>query len=371
MKSSFRIGVIPGDGIGNEVMDAGITALEALAKSAPGLAFEWRRLPGGAQHYLDTGTAFADESMRALEGCDAILFGAIGLPHVRYPDGTEIASQLDIRDRFELYAGVRPVRAMPNTPPVLADPRAEKLDFVILREQTEGFFYSRAKPEIDAEGANDHSRITRRGCERLFDFAFRLARQRKARGLPGKVTCVDKSNVLTSMAYMRGIFDERAKLNAGLGADYCYVDAMALNLVRKPWDYDVIVAENLCGDILSDLAGGLVGGMGLAPSGDIGERHAMFQPAHGSAPDIAGRGIANPTAMLLSCAMMLEWLGEQHTHSAATQAGRQLDAAVMRAYGERRIQPYEFGGTDGTSAITGAVLELLSAKSTAPSRATA
>lgn len=369
MKSSFRIGVIPGDGIGVEVMEAGLSTLEALAKSTPQLAFEWRRLSGGAQHYLDTGTAFGDESMRALEDCDAILFGAIGLPHVRYPDGTEIASQLDIRDRFELYAGVRPVRAMPNTPPVLADPRAQKLDFVILREQTEGFFFSRAKADVDPDGANDHSRITRRGCERLFDYAFRLARQRKARGLPGKVTCVDKSNVLTSMAYMRGIFDERAKLYAGLGADYCYVDAMALNLVRKPWDYDVIVAENLCGDILSDLAGGLVGGMGLAPSGDIGDRHAMFQPAHGSAPDIAGHGIANPTAMLLSCAMMLEWLGEQHSHAAATAAGRKLDAAVTRAYAERRITPHEFGGTDGTSAVTAAVIDLLNPKAGAASRA--
>lgn len=368
MKSSFRIGVIPGDGIGVEVMDAGLRTLEALAEANPALGFEWRRLSGGAQHYLDTGTAFADESMRALEDCDAILFGAIGLPHVRYPNGTEISSQLDIRDRFELFAGVRPVRAMPNTPPVLADPRAQKLDFVILREQTEGFFFSRAKAEVDADGANDHSRITRRGCDRLFDYAFRLARQRKARGLPGKVTCVDKSNVLTSMAYMRGIFDERAKLDPGVGADHCYVDAMALNLVRKPWDYDVIVAENLCGDILSDLAGGLVGGMGLAPSGDIGERHAMFQPAHGSAPDIAGRGIANPTAMLLSCAMMLEWLGEQHSHSAATDAGRRLDAALTSAYAARRIQPYEFGGTDGTAAVTAAVLELLATKPTAASR---
>ena len=362
MKSSFLIAVIPGDGIGPEVTTAGLAVLDALANMTPGLGFDWRHLPGGAQHYLDTGIGFADESMRALEDCDAILFGAMGLPHVRYPNGTEIAAQLDIRERFELYAGVRPTRAMPNTPAVLADPRARNIDFVILREQTEGFFYSRGKPDIDADGANDHSRITRRGSERLFDYAFRLARQRKARGLPGKVTCVDKSNVLTSMAYLRGIFDERAKLNADIDADYCYVDAMALNLVRKPWDYDVIVTENLCGDILSDLAGGLAGGLGLAPSGDIGDRHAMFQPAHGSAPDIAGRGVANPSAMLLSCAMMLDWLGEQHAHAAAADAGHRLDQAVLCAYAERRVQPCEFGGTDGTAAITTAVLDILTEK---------
>jgi 3-isopropylmalate dehydrogenase len=362
MTSKYLIAVLPGDGIGAEVMDEGLAALGALAKAAPGLAFEWRHLPGGAQHYLDTGTAFADESMRALEDCDAILFGAMGLPEVRNANGTEIAPQLDIRERFELYAGVRPIRVMPGMPTVLADPRARGIDLVILREQTEGFFHSRGRPDIDADGANDRSRITRRGSERLFDFAFRLARRRREHGRPGRVTCVDKSNVLTSMAYMRGIFDQRARLHADIGADHCYVDAMALNLVRRPWDYDVIVTENLFGDILSDLGGALAGGMGLAPSGDIGDEHAMFQPAHGSAPDIAGRGIANPTAMLLSCAMMLDWLGERHGDAAAAAAGRRLDAAVLGAYRERRIRPFEFGGTDGTAAVTRAVLEQLQAE---------
>ena len=362
MTSKYLIAVLPGDGIGIEVMDAGLAALGALSKLTPGLAFEWRNIEGGAQHYLDTGIAFADESMRALEDCDAILFGAMGLPEVRLPNGTEIAPQLDIRERFELFAGVRPIRIMPNTPTVLADPRAKEIDLVILREQTEGFFFSRGKPDIDAEGANDRSRITRRGSERLFDFAFRLARRRKQHGGPGRVTCVDKSNVLTSMAYMRSIFDERARLYADIEADHCYVDAMALNLVRKPWDYDVIVAENLFGDILSDLGGGLAGGMGLAPSADIGDKHAMFQPAHGSAPDIAGKGIANPTAMLLSCAMMLDWLGERQGDAAATAAGRRLDAAVLGAYAGRRVKPFEFGGTDGTAAITRAVLEQLQAE---------
>ena len=357
--SAFVVAVLPGDGIGIEVTEAGLAALDALAAHVPGLAFEWRRFEGGAQHFLDTGTAFSDESMRGLEQCDAILFGAMGLPHVRYPNGTEIAPQLDIRERFELYAGVRPTRVMPNTPRVLADPRAAEIDFVILREQTEGFFHSRGKAEIDAEGATDHSRLTRRGCERLFDYAFALARRRKARGGRGMVTCVDKSNVLTSMAYMRSIFDERARLHPDIRADHCYVDAMALNLVRKPWDYDVIATENLFGDILSDLAGGLAGGMGLAASGDIGDAHAMFQPAHGSAPDIAGRGIANPTAMFLSCAMMLDWLGERHRHEPATRAGERLDDAVIGVYRNARIQPHEFGGGDGTAAITRAVLEAL------------
>jgi 3-isopropylmalate dehydrogenase len=158
---------------------------------------------------------------------------------------------------------------------------------------------------------------------------------------------------------MRGIFNERAGQNADLTADYCYVDAMALNLVRKPWEYDVIVTENLFGDILSDLAGGLAGGMGLAPSGDFGDAHAMFQPAHGSAPDIAGRGIANPTAMLLSCAMMLDWLGTRHHHPPATDAATKLERAVFGAYATGRVKPFEFGGSDGTAAVTQAVLDTL------------
>ncbi len=362
MKSSLVIAVLPGDGIGPEVTNAGLEVLQALARTRPALEFEWRHFTGGAQQYADTGTAFSEESMQALGQCDAILFGAIGLPDIRYPNGTEISTQIDIRERYELYAGVRPVRAMPNTPAVLADPRAKHIDFTVLREQTEGFFYSRGKREVDDAGAHDHARITRRGCERLFDFAFRLAREGKARGRPGKVTCVDKANVLTSMAYMRSQFTECARKNPDVAVDYCYVDAMALNLVRKPWEYDVIVTENLFGDILSDLAGGLVGGLGLAPSGDIGDRHAMFQPAHGSAPDIAGRNIANPTAMILSCAMMLEWLGARHAHTVASDAARELENAVHRAYAQGRLQPVEFGGGDGTTAIARAIITELDAK---------
>ncbi len=163
------------------------------------------------------------------------------------------------------------------------------------------------------------ARSRARACERLFDFSFRLAEKRKAlnaaRGRPpkGKVTCVDKSNVFLGMAFMNQIFYERAKSFPQIEADHCYIDAYSLNLIRKPWDYDVCPMENQFGDITSDLAAGLICGMGYAPSGDIGDRHAVFQPSHGSAPDIAGKGIANPTATFLSAAMMLEWLGERHS----------------------------------------------------------
>jgi 3-isopropylmalate dehydrogenase len=357
--SQLRIAVLPGDGIGIEVMDACLNVLEALSRRVS-LRFDWNRLPGGANAYLEAGSAFTEEAMRECERADAILFGAMGLPDVRYPDGTEIAPQLDIRVHLELYAGVRPIRALPGLPGVLRDPRAAEIDFVILREQTEGLYWSRGRGVMQgADTAVDTMRITRAGCERVFEYAFRLARSRCSRGRPSKVTCVDKSGVLLSQAFMHRVFSDVAARHSDAPADFCNVDAMALNLVRQPWTYDVLVTENMFGDILSDLAAGLIGGMGMAPSGDIGDEHGMFQPCHGTAPDIAGTGKANPTAMFLSAAMMLDWLGERHGDARLREGARLLEDAVRMVFAERRVLPFEFGGNDGTRAITQAVLAQL------------
>jgi 3-isopropylmalate dehydrogenase len=365
MKSGaqLQIAVLPGDGIGVEVMDACLHVLEAVSRRMA-LRFDWNRLSGGAKAYRDTGNAFTDEAMRECERADAILFGAMGLPNVRYADGTEIAPQLDIRVHLKLYAGVRPIRALPGLPAVLRDSRAENIDLVILREQTEGLYWSRGKGVMqDPDTAVDTMRITRAGCERVFDYAFRLAQTRRARGRPGRVTCVDKSGVLLSQAFMHRVFSDMAARHPDAPADFCNVDAMALNLVRQPWAYDVLVTENMFGDILSDLAAGLIGGMGMAPSGDIGDEHAMFQPCHGTAPDIAGTGKANPTAMFLSAAMMLEWLGERHEDARLREGARLLDDAVRTVFAERRVLPCEFGGHDGTREITEAVLNTLTSRS--------
>jgi 3-isopropylmalate dehydrogenase len=357
MPEELRIAVLPGDGIGVEVTAAGLEVLQAAQEKIGGFRLVLQHLEGGAAHYLATGAALPDAAMRACERADAILFGAMGLPDVRYANGTEIAPQLDIREHLQLYAGVRPIRALAGLPRVLADERAGSIDFVIIREQTEGFFHSRGTPNIVAdEIAYDTSALSRKGCERVFDFAFRLAENRKRGGRPGKVTCVDKANVLSSMAFMRRVFDERARLHPAIQAEHCYIDAMALNLVRQPWNYDVIATENLFGDIISDLGGGLVGGMGLAPSGDIGDEHALFQPAHGSAPDIAGTGRANPTAMFLSAAMMLQWLGERHALPACVEAARAIEQGVDAIYASGAVKPYEFGGTDGNRELTRALL---------------
>ena len=204
-------------------------------------------------------------------------------------DGTEIAPQLDLRFAYGLFAGVRPIRAIPGVPGALADPRAAGIDLVILRESTEGMFASRGKGVVSHEQASDTLVITRDVTARLARFACELALRRKeSRGTPGRVTLVDKANVFRSFAFMREVFLE--SVLPGVEAGVHHVDAMALDLVRRPWDFDVLPMENLFGDILSDLGAGLIGGMGFAPSGDIGAGHGLFQPSHGDGAGYCGTG---------------------------------------------------------------------------------
>jgi 3-isopropylmalate dehydrogenase len=361
MRTQFHISVLPGDGIGHEVMAAALAVLSAVSARID-VGFNTTTHRAGAQHYLDTGVALPEEVLRDCERADAILFGAMGLPHVRGADGTEIIPQLDLRFHFDLYAGVRPIRTMPGLPATLADPRAADIDLVLVRESTEGLFYARGRGEIRGDSeAYDTMKITRAGTARVCEFAFKLAEQRRALGKSGRVTNIDKANVFVSMAFFRKIFEETAAKHPDTPSDSAYVDAMALNLILKPWAYDVMVTENMFGDILSDLIAGLVGGMGMAPSADIGDKHALFQPAHGTAPDIAGKGVANPTAMLLSLAMMLEWLGTRENESRLHDGATLIRDAVDSAFAVGKVRPREFGGTSGTVAITDAVLDNLKA----------
>jgi len=357
VKNSYDICVLPGDGIGTEVIDATLPILEKLQQ---GFNLKMNHYPAGAQHYKKAGHALPEDTFAAAEKSDAILFGAMGWPEIRYPDGTEIAPQLDLRFRLELYAGVRPARAIPGVPVALADPRARDIDLVLVRESTEGLFASRGKGVVEGDReARDTMVITRRGSERVHEFSFRLAERRKLRGRPGRVTCVDKANVFVSMAFFRKVFDEVALRHPGVAANHHYVDATALDLVRKPWMFDVMVTENMFGDILSDQAAALVGGMGMAPSADIGDAHGLFQPCHGSAPDIAGQGKANPTAAFLSAAMMLEWLADRSGNPALAAAAQKIEQAVDAVFASGRMRPFELGGKDGTIAIRDAVLSNL------------
>ena len=353
--NTVRIAVLPGDGIGPEVTDVTVSVLERLARRH-GLPLATETLIAGAFAYRDTGSAMSEATFRRAEAADAILLGAMGWPGIRYPDGTELAPQLDLRFRLGLYAGVRPIRAIPGVPTALADPRAAGIDFVLLRESTEGLFWSRDRGEvIDDREARETMVITRETTARLARFAFRLAADRAARlGRPGRVTLVDKANVFRAFAFMRRVFDEVAAEHPDIAADHHYVDAMALDLVRRPWDFDVLPTENMFGDILSDLAAGLIGGMGFAPSADIGDAHAVFQPSHGTAPDIAGQGIANPTATLLSAAMMLDWLAGRGAGENWREAASELEQAVHGAFADG-LRTRDIGGTDGTAAAARAV----------------
>ena len=356
----FHIAVLPGDGIGPEVMAPALAVLDKVAAATPGLKFRFTEAPAGAGHYRDTGKSMPASTIKLCEEADAILLGACGLPHIRYPDNTEIKPQVELRFVFDLYAGVRPCRLIPNVPSPIVGAAERGIDLVVIRESTEGLFASMGKGVVTETEARETLVITRKTSQRLFDFSFRLARRRKARRGDGLLTCVDKANAFKAYAFFRAMFDECAARYPDVDTDRLYVDACSAMLVRRPWDFDVMVMENMFGDIISDLTAGLIGGMGMAPSADIGDAHAVFQPCHGTAPDIMGKGLANPTAMILSAALMLDWLADRHGHGGAAQAARAIEHAVDRAFAAG-LAPCEFGGRDGTAAITSAVLRALDA----------
>ncbi len=355
--NALHIAVLGGDGIGPEVM---APALEVLRKieATSDLKFRFTEAPAGANHYRETGKSMPDSTIKLCEEADAILLGACGLPSVRYPDNTEIAPQIELRFHFDLYAGVRPARLIAGVPSPIVGADARGIDFVVIRESTEGLFASMGKGVVTDTEARETLVITRNTSQRLFDFSFRLAERRKARGRPGQLTCVDKANVFRAFAFFRRIFDECAERHPDVKADHLYIDACSAYLVKRPWDFDVLVTENMFGDILSDLAASLIGGLGMAPSADIGDRYAVFQPCHGTAPDIMGQGKANPTAMILSTAMMLDWLADKHGLEGAAEAGERIERAVDNAYAGG-IKPMEFGGSNGTADVAKAVLEAL------------
>jgi 3-isopropylmalate dehydrogenase len=351
----LNIAAIPGDGIGLDVTAAAKQVLERAQRLVGGFSCSYEDLPAGAFCYRDTGTALPRETVAAAEKADAILLGACGWPEIRYPDGTEIRPQIELRFIFDLYAGVRPIKLYRGVPGPLANPGRKPIDLIIIRESTEGLFASRGTGK-STEVACETMVITRRTTERLMRFGFNLAKRRKAQGRPGKLTCVDKANVFSAMAFFRSIYDRIGVEFPDIQKDYCLVDAMALNLVRKPWDYDVTVMENMFGDILSDLGAAIVGGMGMAPSGDIGDSHAVFQPSHGTAPDIAGKGIANPIAAILSGALMLDWLSERRGEPRLRQAAELIEQGVERYLAGGQRLPADLGGPAGTSEVVEQVI---------------
>ena len=363
MSETFNIATFKGDGIGPDVINSAIEIIEKASNTVGGLNFEWNFIKAGATYYKETGKDVEDDGEKKAEQSDAIFLGAIGLPSIRKDDGTEIAPHLRFREVFNLYAGVRPVKAYKNTPQRLSNKNAEKIDFVVLRECTEGLFYTAAVHNRNKIANNneveDIMRITRNTTTRLHNFAFKLAEKRKQKGKLGKVTCVDKANVFKSQALFRKIFNEIKEEYPNISADTCYIDAMALNLIRQPWEYDVMVMENIFGDILSDLGGGLVGGMGMASCGEIGDNHGLFQPAHGSAPDIMGKNKANPLATILSGSLMLEYLADKKDRPDASEAALIIENAIEEGFNKNLLRPFEFGGDMSTTEITSQILNLI------------
>jgi 3-isopropylmalate dehydrogenase len=359
-KTTFHIAVLPGDGIGIEVIEEAVRVVEAVQESCGGFALRMTKHECGADCYQRTGDDLPRDTLEACRQADAVLLGAMGHPDIRKPDGTELTPQVTLRVALDLYAGVRPCKLYPGIRSPLAHVKPGDIDIVILREQTEGLFASQTGGiALRDQVTTDTLVMTRSGIERICEFAFQLAAQRPRMTAyaPRSVTCVDKANIFKSYAFFRKVFGEVAAKHPGIATQYAYIDAQALFLVQKPQQFDVLVTENMFGDILSDLGAGLVGGMGMAPSGDVGDHHAVFQPAHGTAPDIAGKGIANPIAAILSVGMMLDWLGKRHGNADLVRGAECMERAVSEELADGKTLPVDQGGSATTQAVGRAIRE--------------
>ena len=350
----FKVAILGGDGIGPEVVAEGVKVLRAVEALLSGVQFDLVEHSVGAGEFLCSGDPLPPSTLERIREADAVLLGAMGLPSVRWPSGVEMTPQIDIREQLDLFNGIRPIRLFHETHSPLkgyggAGGRA--VDFVIIRENCEGLFSERRTPRpAGRDFETDTMTITRRGAERVCREAFKLALKRRKH-----CTLVDKANVLPSMAFFRKIFDEIAREFPAVTTDRVYVDAMALFLVQRPESFDVMVTENMFGDILSDLAAGIIGGMGMAPSADVGDTYGVFQPSHGTAPTIAGKGIANPIATILSVAMMLDWLD----HPETLRGARLITDAVARVLANPAHRTADLGGKTSTTQMGDLICQAL------------
>lgn len=366
----YKIAVIPGDGIGPEVIREGVKVLHAVEDAVPGLRFEFVEFPYGAEHYIKTGELVPEEGLKQLEETDAIYLGALGDPRV----STGVLEQgilLKLRFYFEQYINLRPVKLYPGVPCPLMGKGPEHIDFYVVRENTEDFYVaiggrarrkSRAQLEVlrsiygvkfglDIDVDRDEIAyqigvISRKGAERVMRYAFELARRKGKR----RVTSVDKANVLTHVySLWREVFERVARDYPEIETEFAFVDAVAMWFVKNPEWYQVVVTPNMFGDILTDLGAMIQGGLGLAPGGNINpEGISMFEPIHGSAPRHAGKNVANPLATILAGRMMLEHLGEE-------EAANRVERAVIEVLKEGKVRSYDLGGKSSTSEVGDAV----------------
>ncbi len=356
MPRKYTIAVLPGDGIGPEVVEEAVEVLKK-AEELVGFRLGFDTYECGARYWLKNGrkNEWRPGTFEQCKKADAILLGAIGLPDVKYPDGRVVGGEVvfGLRMGLDLYANVRPCKLMDGVDSPLRGKTAKDIDFVVVRENTEDL-YTQIQGVLSRGGmeetAIDVGVTTRKGAERVVEYAFRMASKRRGAPSDGKrrVTCVDKSNVLKGSMLFRSAFSKIGRDYPKIEKDYAFVDAMAQWMVRRPERYDVIVTTNLFGDILSDLGGALQGGLGLAPSGNIGDSYGMFEPVHGSAPAYAGKNRANPIAAILSAVMMLEWLSEKRGDRKLGQAARLIRRAIAESLRDRNNLTYDLGGRTST-----------------------
>jgi 3-isopropylmalate dehydrogenase len=351
-----RLGVLTGDGIGPEIVPAAVAAVDAAA-AAEGASVEWLAVPMGHEAISLCHRALPEDALDLLAGTDGWLLG----PHdsVSYPPAlrAELNPSAVLRKHFDLFANIRPARVLAGVPAVV-----ERMDLVIVRENTEGFYADRNTYRGSGEWmpvpgvAVAQGVFTRAAAERVARAGYQLARERRRH-----LTVVHKSNVLrlTTGMYQDVVY-ELAPEYPDVAVDDAHIDAMAAHLVRRPADFDVIVTENMFGDILSDLTGALSGSLGLAASLNASRTTAMAQAAHGAAPDIAGRGVANPVAMILSAAMLLDWLGGQRGDDRLVRAGARIDAAVTSVLASGVATP-DLDGRASTSEFAAAVVGRIAA----------
>jgi 3-isopropylmalate dehydrogenase len=353
----YRLGVMLGDGIGPEIVPASVRVVDAALAAAGASPVDWQELPLGASAIETHGSAIPPATTAALAELDGWLLGPHDSAAYPEPHRSELNPSGSLRKHFDLYANIRPARGFEGATAIAPD-----TDLVIVRENTEGFYADRntyagtGEFMPTADVAICLGVFTRPAVERIARTAFELARRRR-----NKVTIVHKANVLQlSSGLFKRVCLEVAEGYPDVEVDDFHIDAMTVHLLRRASSFDVVVAENMFGDILSDMAGELAGSLGIAPSINASDDRCMAQASHGSAPDIAGRGLANPIAMILSSAMLLDWLGTRHGDERAADAAARVETGV-RAAVRGGVATRDLGGSASTDGFTAAVVERIAA----------
>ncbi len=382
--AAYRLTVLPGDGVGREVIAEARRLIAVFEEHSP-ISFGITEIPCGGQHYLETGEEWPEGSYNhCRDDSDAILLGAIGWPGAHLPNGDLAGGQtiLGLRSGLKLFANVRPVKLYPGVMHKVHGVHKQVwepdlVDMVMIRENTEGLYHSLLRrmeqkatggkderividefPGIEGEVAWDPRPISRKGSERVIKFAFNFARHRERKlGIPQSVTCVDKSNVTRGCRLFRKIFDEIAEANPDLETNRAYTDAFTMWLVRDSEYLDVVVLPNMFGDTATDLASVLQGVMGMPASANLGPKHMLFEPVHGSAPKYAGKNVVNPIATLQSVQMMFEALAYRHNDDDMDVCADIVQTAILQHFEEGGCVTYDLGGDASTSDVGEAIAD--------------